>query len=156
MLYHFILHSHFYTNPMPISLPSHLMKSMEVGWGNGYVLIPPGHPFHGKHYDSIDAYAHGGLTFSSMYGDTLKRYEDSGFDYEMDIELSKRVEKEGYDFLKDYWCIGFDTAHFEDNLITCPKEYVLKETDDLHQFCFENSTKEVRKAKLKKIKHDVR
>ena len=77
-MYYFILHSHFYTNPLPISLPSNILKSMEVGWGNGYVLIPPGHTFHGKDYDDIEAYAHGGLTFASRYGDwkQLQKYED--------------------------------------------------------------------------------
>jgi hypothetical protein len=30
----------------------------------GYVRIPPGHPWHGLHYDAIDADVHGGLTFS--------------------------------------------------------------------------------------------
>src|ERR1041385_7325070 len=27
---------------------------MDFGWGNGYVLIPKGHPLHGKEYDNID------------------------------------------------------------------------------------------------------
>jgi len=26
---------------------------MDFGWGNGYVLIPEGHPLHGKPYDDI-------------------------------------------------------------------------------------------------------
>ena len=35
----------------------------DFGWGNGYVLIPQGHPLHGKHYDEIDVDVHCGLTF---------------------------------------------------------------------------------------------
>src|SRR6056297_2972202 len=36
---------------------------------NGYIVIPPLHPWYNKHYDSIDVQVHGGLTFSeNMYG----------------------------------------------------------------------------------------
>ncbi len=53
------------------------------------MLLPPGHPFHGKDYDSIDAYAHGGLTHSCLYEhwNILKKYEVSGFDYRMDEKI---------------------------------------------------------------------
>jgi len=158
MLYYFILHSHFYTNPIP--LPVGLsMGVMDVGWGNGYVLIPPGHTFHGKNYDNIEAFVHGGLTFGSMYKgwNQLKKYKDSGFKYQMDEELSKRIKKEGYKFLDNYWCIGFDTAHFGDDLTTCPKEYVWNETQILYKLCFDADIKTIRRAKLNKIKNkDVR
>jgi hypothetical protein len=51
-------------------------------WYCGYVKIPQGHPFHGKHYDEINHYisVHGELTYSSE-------------------------EEDGY------W-IGFDTNHY--------------------------------------------
>lgn len=149
MLYYFILHSHFYTRPQPLPI------SFEVGWGNGYVLIPPGHPYYGKDYDSIDAWSHGGLTFASKYKDwgMLKTYEDSGFDFKMDEKLSEKVKKEGYDFLKEYWCIGFDTAHSGDNLITCSKDYVWNETKALHKLCVDKDIKSIRRAKLNKIKY---
>jgi len=151
MIYYFILHSHLYTNPLPASIP--LLKMMEVGWGNGYVLLPPGHPFHGKDYNNIEAYAHGGLTFASLYKswNQLKNYEDSGFDYQMDEKLAKVVKKYGSDFLKDHWCIGFDTAHYGNDLTTCSKEYVWNETKALHKLCVDNNIKSLRKAKLKKI-----
>ena len=146
MLHYFILHSHFYTRTL-------LGFSMKVGWGNGYVLIPPGHPFHGKDYYDIEGYAHGGLTFASMYKgwNQLKTYEDDGFDYQMDEKLFERV-KNGYEFLDDYWCIGFDTAHSGDDLTTCPKEYVWNETQKLYQLCEDNNLKSLRRAKLNKIK----
>lgn len=37
-----------------------------VGYANGYVAVPTGHPLHGKHYDEADEVIdiHGGLTFS--------------------------------------------------------------------------------------------
>ncbi len=31
----------------------------------GYVAVPPGHPWHGKDYDSVEAEVHGGLTYGS-------------------------------------------------------------------------------------------
>lgn len=36
----------------------------DSGYRCGYVRVPAGHPWHGKHYDEIDAEVHGGLTFS--------------------------------------------------------------------------------------------
>lgn len=50
----------------------------------GYVAVPPGHPWHGKHYDDINASVHGGLT-----------YADDG-DHE------------------STWVVGFDCGHFGD------------------------------------------
>lgn len=149
MIYYFILHSHFYTTSIPILMG----VSMEVGWGNGYVLLPPGHPFYGKIYYDIESYAHGGLTFSGKYGhwNVLKKYEDNDFDYQMDEKLAEGVKKYGYDFLKDYWCIGFDCAHYGDDLTTCPKEYVWDETQKLYQHCEDNNLKTLRRSKLKKI-----
>jgi hypothetical protein len=51
----------------------------------GYVRVPDGHPWHGKHYDDIDAKVHGGLTFSGKL----------------------RADMDG-------WWIGFDCAHSGD------------------------------------------
>lgn len=34
------------------------------GYRCGYVRVPVGHPWHGKHYDDVDARVHGGLTFA--------------------------------------------------------------------------------------------
>lgn len=54
------------------------------GWGNGYVVVPPGHPLHGVSYQELRGIdVHGGLTYS-----------------EPDIHNG--------------WCLGFDTAHFGD------------------------------------------
>jgi len=81
------------------------------GWGNGYVIIPKGHPYHGKHYDDIPVNVHGGLTFSENAKD---------LDWP---ELDKK-DKEG-------WVVGFDTAHFGDSLSNWSKIEVAKETKKL-------------------------
>lgn len=55
-----------------------------MGHWCGYVLIPQGHPWHGKEMEQIEAECHGGITHS----------------------------KAGY--LKDGWSVGFDCAHSGD------------------------------------------
>lgn len=74
------------------------------GWGNGYVLVPDGHEFHGKSYYDIDVSVHGGLTFSEV----ISQGDDFGW-------------RQGH------W-IGFDTAHYGDNLKRWPKSAVFEET----------------------------
>lgn len=87
----------------------------ERGWGNGYVLIPEGHPLYGNRdyyadcFNSLDV--HGGITYS-----------------EKDVP-SKKAE-----FITDkpdpgceYWVLGFDTAHYRDNT-SMDKEWVARET----------------------------
>lgn len=102
------------------------MKMMEVGWGNGYVLIPIGHPLHGKNYEEIDEFVsvHGGLTFSNL----------------IDADLIRHFNLEEEDIGK--WCVGFDTCHFEDNIQRWPKEFVQAEADrlarQLENYAFNN------------------
>lgn len=81
------------------------------GWGNGYVVIPKGHPLHGKDYDDINVSVHGGLTF----GISAK---------ELDWEELTEEDKEG-------WVVGFDTAHGDDSSSNWPKQRVVKETKRL-------------------------
>jgi hypothetical protein len=59
----------------------------------GYVGLPPGHPWHGKDYDSVDdVEVHGGLTYSKdCHG------------------LICHTPREGEP--ADVWWIGFDCAH---------------------------------------------
>lgn len=84
--------------------------AFERGWGNGYVAVPPTHPFYGLNYDNdavefaIDI--HGGLTYS-QYGN-------------------------GVNVPKDWWVFGFDTSHYNDNLDRWPKEAVEAETKRLY------------------------
>lgn len=39
-----------------------------MGYRCGYILIPHGHPWHGKSYDDIPAEVHGGLTYGDEEG----------------------------------------------------------------------------------------
>lgn len=87
---------------------------INFGWGNGYVLIPEGHPCHGKHYEKIKVDVHGGLTFSETVNDDTLKWCD---------QLTK--EDTGS------WLVGFDTCHFSDSLESWPKEKVQDEADRL-------------------------
>jgi hypothetical protein len=58
-----------------------------MGYRCGYIRVEPGHPWHGKGYDDIDAEVHGGLTFS---------------------QADKPCKKEGLDTA---WWVGFDCGH---------------------------------------------
>ena len=48
----------------------------EYGWGNGYVLLPEGHPDYDKDYNHLPYSVHGGLTFSGI----MNGYWAIGFD----------------------------------------------------------------------------
>lgn len=87
------------------------LSMVETGWGNGYVVIPQGHPLHGKHYEEIEIEVHGGLTFS-------KNADELGWDEILPED-------------KGCWIIGFDCAHVDDTLENWPKEAVKAETEAL-------------------------
>lgn len=57
------------------------------GYRCGYIRLPEGHPWHGKHYDDVNVEVHGGLTFS---------------------EPDEECDAPGND---DAWWLGFDCAH---------------------------------------------
>jgi len=61
-----------------------------IGYRCGYVRVPVGHPWHGKHYDDIPVDIHGGLTFA---------------------EPDKPCDKDRPD---NAWWFGFDCAHLDD------------------------------------------
>lgn len=111
----------------------------DFGYGNGYVLIPKGHPFYGKHYDEIDStnewkiYVHGGLTYSEYFN------SDDFLEWIKDREFCGDVNLENYKDLNGYWIIGFDTNHYNDNKQNCSKEYVIGETEDLLEQCLDDS-----------------
>jgi len=81
------------------------------GWGNGYVVIPKGHPSHGLHYLKIQVDVVGGLTFA-------KSVDDFGMDWE---ELPEGTE--------GGWVVGFDTCNYPD----WGKKQVKEETERLKQ-----------------------
>ncbi len=95
------------------NIPGHPEFNMDFGWGNGYVLIPIGHKYHGVNYNDIDVSVHGGLT----YGELMTK-ENAEF---------WNLDKEDV----GTWCVGFDTAHCDDTLAKYPKEYVQAEADNL-------------------------
>lgn len=96
--------------------PESVKELMEMGWGNGYVLIPSDHPYYGLHYDQIPLSVHGGLTYSDAANDSPSQVADWP---EFTLE-----EKEG-------WVVGFDTAHYDDSLAKWPKEKVMEEAENL-------------------------
>lgn len=104
-----------------ISKLTHL-RGIPTGWGNGYVLIPAGHPLHGKDYDDINEYVevHGGLTFSKLVDEEL-------------IERSENDEPKLDNNDIGKWMVGFDTAHWNDTIQNWPKERVQRETESLKQ-----------------------
>uniref|UniRef100_A0A6M3M5A3 Uncharacterized protein n=1 Tax=viral metagenome TaxID=1070528 RepID=A0A6M3M5A3_9ZZZZ len=89
---------------------------MNLGWGNGYVVIPKGHKLHGKSYDEIhnlipSLRVNGGLTFSK---------DANNLDWDELPENSK-----------DGWVVGFDTAHYGDTFERWSKENVIAEAEKL-------------------------
>ena len=86
---------------------------LDFGWGNGYVAIPKEHKFYGLDYCEIDGIdVNGDLTLSC-----------SASEFKDVPELTEEF--------KDYWVLGFDTAHLYDTLEKWPKEAVEKETNYL-------------------------
>lgn len=80
-----------------------LIKRNNAGALCGYVGVPAGHPWHGKHYDDVDAAVHGGLTYSDgcQHGDDPSR----GICH---------IPGEGES--DNVWWLGFDCAHYLDVL----------------------------------------
>ena len=92
------------------------LKPGVIGWGTGYVVIPPTHPWHGMPYEDIPVDAHGGLTFSDIITPEFLKFWDEPILTEDDI---------------GHYVIGFDTAHLDDDMIRWPKEAVELATQDL-------------------------
>lgn len=76
-----------------------LAKRNHMGVWCGYVAIPPGHPWHGKRYDSVDPEVHGGLTYSAPCQD------DDRPKREQICHVPKPGEPD------DVWWLGFDCGH---------------------------------------------
>ncbi len=89
---------------------SHLI-GISTGWGNGYVVIPKGHPLHGKGYDSLNVNIHGGLTYANSVD-------------ELDWDEFTKGDKGG-------WVVGFDCAHYGDTSGNCPESFVMEESMSL-------------------------
>lgn len=92
----------------------------DCGYANGYVAVPPEHPYHGKDYDKVDVDIHGGLTFDAS-AEEIKNAPNDNW---------KRLEFLGDETeLPDgYWVFGFDTLHCDDSLQSWPRERCVEET----------------------------
>jgi len=75
---------------------------LERGWGNGYAVVPKGHPL----YEVESPY-------------------ESGCDLDINSEITFAGWRQHYG--REYWVIGFDTAHYGDNILRWPKEAVQRE-----------------------------
>jgi hypothetical protein len=98
--------------------------SIGVGYANGYVAVPPGHPLHGKHYDEANNVIdiHGGLTF----GEPIEEIKADG--WRNDTEC---IGFDNFDEIpKDYWVFGFDTMHYDDGP-HLDRDWCINETKDL-------------------------
>jgi hypothetical protein len=61
----------------------------------GYVGVPPGHPWHRREYEGIEAKVHGGLTYAAKCSGWI-------------CHIAKPGEPD------DVWWLGFDCAHSGD------------------------------------------
>jgi len=70
----------------------------------GYVGVPSGHPWHGKHYDDVTPYpdVHGGLTFSD------RCQPENGRGEARVCHTPAEGEPD------DVWWLGFDCLHYQD------------------------------------------
>ena len=87
---------------------------MDCGWGNGYVILKQGHPYHGMHYMDVPVAIEWGLTFGRHVKDLSLEFWP---------ELSE-CDPNDYVF-------GFDTAHTGQNSKNWPRERVETETRQL-------------------------
>jgi hypothetical protein len=70
----------------------------------GYVAVSPGHPWHGREYDEIDASVHGGLTFAAPCDP-----DESEPDRICHVPLPGEPD--------DVWWLGFDCGHVTIDLV---------------------------------------
>lgn len=99
------------------------MITARAGYANGYVAVPPEHPWFDKSCDEVEGEItiHGGLTFSAKSEDCVKYWKS--------IEIISDSDT----IPTGWWVFGFDTMHFDDNLNTWPRERCVKETLRLKQ-----------------------
>ena len=91
------------------------------GYANGYVAVPPEHPYHGKDYDKPLVNVHGGLTFDASAKEVNERWKSLEF-------IGDETE-----LPDDYWVFGFDTLHCNDNITNWPRKRCVEETIKLKE-----------------------
>lgn len=94
------------------------IKIINTGWGSGYVLIPPNHKAYGLSMDDLNTIidVHGGITFHQP----VKSLTNDRWWFHFD--RNKYI---------NHYLLGFDTAHYGDNLENWSKEHVIEETKKL-------------------------
>lgn len=145
-IYTLVVENHMKSNVIP-------GYHMDFGWGMGYVLIPHNHPFYGKHYDSVPIRVHGGLTFGDTFNSEYFIKWIKNRDFYGDVNISN------FEKFNNYWMIGFDTNHYDDNSHNCSFDYVMNETESMLEQCLSDDIEGInnylkyylRKDKLKKI-----
>lgn len=96
------------------------------GYANGYVAVPPEHPYHGKDYDTPPVNIHGGLTFAASANEINNTPNQNGWGT---LEFLGEETK----LQDDYWVFGFDTLHCDDSLTNWPRERCVEETLSLKE-----------------------
>lgn len=116
------------------------LPPLSHGWGNGYVAVPPEHPLWGKTYnedDFPDLKVHGGVTFTEpcLYAERTATTMAEITPYLVGQRCWQLQQGECLDgdIPDDWWLIGFDTCHFDDDQFGWPKERVIEETTNLQK-----------------------
>ena len=90
-----------------------------AGYANGYVAIPKEHPLYGVSYNNVDIDIHGGLTYAEYSEFTNKNFD------------KYKVELLDGELPNGYWVFGFDTMHYMDSIVNCPREWCIMEVKRL-------------------------
>ena len=105
---------------------SHTNSPIRGGNWNGYVAVPPSHPWYGINYykDEIEGVViHGGLTYS---GNASEFY--SAIEHEILIPIDADSVPDGFE---DMWVFGFDCQHLNDTPENWPWERLVDEVNHL-------------------------
>jgi hypothetical protein len=108
-------------------VPCRIVRHPGHGSLNGYVAVPPSHPWYGTDMHDVDVDVHGGITFAGRFGIHVTPdvpVEDVIDEDDLDDVVSTTrtfygAFRAGKTFASktdnaDLWWIGFDCAHFMD------------------------------------------
>jgi len=112
----FVVKSHLRDHLLKAYTKAGIASPLDVGWGNGYVVIPKDHPWFNVEEHLMPVNVNGGITFSSI------------INLEM-LEIWKELDEQD---IGDY-LIGFDTGHYNDTFKKWPKKRVIQETIELER-----------------------
>lgn len=100
-----------------------LSEFVNAGYANGYVAVPPEHPWYRKSYDDVEDLidVHGGVSFADT--------SDSCCEFS-NLET---INDDSNTIPLGWWVFGFDTLHWGDNLENWSKENCIAETLRLKQ-----------------------